>query len=913
MLPLGAPDKLRSAWTPGLKFPPPRGFTGHGNPDPSGADVEAWIMDDAGACNIGLRLPVGVLGLDVDAYNGKRGGEELAALIEKYGPLPDTWITGARTDGVSGIRLYTVPTELDGRPINWPGEAAKNIEIIQHGHRYAVVSPSTNPEAAGAQYAWRFGPTGPMRTNPDDIPAPGEFPELPEAWARGLALSYERTDKSDLGSGAMRDWWSALRPGPACDVVQRLLMRSAAEIRDTGGSRHETARDRGAALARLGGEGHRGVADALLALGQTFEAAVGAERAAGGEWGRLLSGAVKLAATSNPEPRQRCSHDPVPAAFTIEAPPGFSLPTVATASAPATVGALPSLPPLPVALPADESRSIVDDVLAEVEALPADERDDRVRHIAASLPASGAGEADVQRAAAALTTRGGMSGVTLTEWRAIAADAKRQAKEAAKQAAVVQARLAAAAEVAARREVGQLLPPPHAPMDVARELAASLPTPCRWWRGDFYRHTGTHYQVWEDESVDHWLYRRTEAASFDAGEDAGPKPWRPNPARIDGVAHALSRGVLYRESRDDPDDDPAQVACANGVYDIVTGELLPHTPARFNLASLPFAYDPAAECPGWLWFLADVLPPDAVLLLQEWFGYVISGRTDMEKILHMQGRPRSGKGTVAHVLEALLGPEATASPSMPSLVGTFGEQPLIGKTLGIFSDINWAFRDIAEAVEIVKKISGRDTRDVNRKNRDAWHGKLGVRFMIMGNDLPKFTDASGALAHRMMHVQFPGTVMGRENPALKDDLLKELPGVLNWALAGLRRLTANGTFTVPQSAADLAADVRRQQGPAQAFLDDTCAFTETANPVPLDELYPAYAAWAKDAGIERPLNREHFGRALSSAGVPVKRERVNGVRVRRAYGIVPQVTDDGRSAWTALRHPLGEMPPVPPA
>jgi putative DNA primase/helicase len=79
---------------------------------------------------------------------------------------------------------------------------------------------------------------------------------------------------------------------------------------------------------------------------------------------------------------------------------------------------------------------------------------------------------------------------------------------------------------------------------------------------------------------------------------------------------------------------------------------------------------------------------------------------------------------------------------MPSLVGTFGEQPLIGKTLATFSDISWGFRDIAEAVEVMKKISGNDARDVNRKNRTVWHGKLGVRFLIMGNDMPRFTDAS---------------------------------------------------------------------------------------------------------------------------------------------------------------------------
>jgi hypothetical protein len=197
---------------PGKKYPPPAAFTGHGKPDPSGADIQAWTDGPEAAYNIGLRLPPGVIGLDVDAYPGKRGGESLQQLILQCGDLPPTWITSARTDGVSGIRLFRVPLSIDGHEINWPGEAGKHIEIIQHGHRYAVVWPSTNPEAGGAQYRWRHPD---VRHYGADEFVPGasgpDIADLPERWVRGLMLPYARTDKATLGSADLAAWWDGLR------------------------------------------------------------------------------------------------------------------------------------------------------------------------------------------------------------------------------------------------------------------------------------------------------------------------------------------------------------------------------------------------------------------------------------------------------------------------------------------------------------------------------------------------------------------------------------------------------------------------------------------------------------------------------------------------------------------------------
>ena len=296
---------------PGKKYPPPNGWTGHDAPMPSASDVAAWQETHADR-NIGLRLPPGVIGLDVDQYGKdakqKTGGDTLAELVAKHGPLPPTWITSARTDGVSGIRLFRVPLELDGTPINWPGEAGPNIEIIQTGHRYALVWPSTNPEADGAEYAWQVPPgwTKPVGA----VPTVDSLPELPETWVRGLALGYARTEKADLATPALARWWEALRQGAPCPIVGRTLQAALSELRNNVGARHETTRDTLRALVTFGAEGHEGAPQSVFVLQQAFAEAVGPERVASGEWQRLLSGAVKLAAAKHNPPLQRCACTP---------------------------------------------------------------------------------------------------------------------------------------------------------------------------------------------------------------------------------------------------------------------------------------------------------------------------------------------------------------------------------------------------------------------------------------------------------------------------------------------------------------------------------------------------------------------------------------------------------------------------
>jgi phage/plasmid-associated DNA primase len=162
-------------------------------------------------------------------------------------------------------------------------------------------------------------------------------------------------------------------------------------------------------------------------------------------------------------------------------------------------------------------------------------------------------------------------------------------------------------------------------------------------------------------------------------------------------------------------------------------------------------------------------------------------------------------------------------------------------------------------------ISGEDTLTVNVKYKEQWNGKLSCRLHVISNELPKLADASAAIIGRIVLLPLSRSWLGKENYELETELRSELTGILNWALAGLERLTfANkNKFTKIAAADEGIITMRDLASPVGAFVREKCVIGAQQS-VEVTRLYDAFKNWCEAS--EHPKSSKHvFGRDLRAA------------------------------------------------
>ena len=176
--------------------------------------------------------------------------------------------------------------------------------------------------------------------------------------------------------------------------------------------------------------------------------------------------------------------------------------------------------------------------------------------------------------------------------------------------------------------------------------------------------------------------------------------------------------------------------------------------------------------------------------------------------------------------------------------------------------------DQAAIGERLLSISGEDSITVDRKHIGAWTGRLPTRFLLLTNELPRFADASGALAGRLILLTLTESFYGKEDLNLKDRLLAELPGILNWSIEGWKRLRERGHFKQPKTSCNLMQELEDLASPISTFIRDCCVVDPNAE-VPCDLLYEHYRKWCDGQG-RKPTAKPIFGRDLHAAAAGLK-------------------------------------------
>lgn len=236
----------------------------------------------------------------------------------------------------------------------------------------------------------------------------------------------------------------------------------------------------------------------------------------------------------------------------------------------------------------------------------------------------------------------------------------------------------------------------------------------------------------------------------------------------------------------------------NGVLDLGTNLLAAHSPDFGFRAVQPYDYDPDAECPTFDWWINDIMLADAdlVKILQEFMGYVLRGGDyKYHKALWLAGTGRNGKSTFIDVLKALIGHENYGTLSIKQIIGDkFASSMLDGKFANFSEETSP--EELSDSGPF-KNLTGDGEVNAQKKYGDPYQFRNRAKLIMSYNEVPVLKDLSPGMLSRPIIIPFKRdlTQLGAQDRNLKAKLFAELPGILNFALEGWRRLEEHGDFT----------------------------------------------------------------------------------------------------------------------
>jgi putative DNA primase/helicase len=349
---------------------------------------------------------------------------------------------------------------------------------------------------------------------------------------------------------------------------------------------------------------------------------------------------------------------------------------------------------------------------------------------------------------------------------------------------------------------------------------------------------------------------------------------------------------------DDLDRDHWRLNCLNGTVNLRTGALRPHDPDDLITKLTAIAYDPAAECPLWEAFLAQVVPDAAVRgFLKRAVGYAATGDTREQALFFPFGSGANGKSTFLNLVMAALGDYA--KQAAPDLL-TYSKNDrhpteladLVGVRFVASIEVDEGKR-LAEA--LVKQMTGGDRMKARRMRENFFDFTPTHKVFLAANHRPVIRGTDHAIWRRIHLIPFGVSIPPeQQDKNLPAKLYGELPGILRWIVDGCLAWQRDG-LGVPEAVKQATAEYRADQDVLATFIAERCIEGPTAE-VSSHALYVAYSEWCKASG-EQPLSKKALAPRLQERGYLPTRSKT----ARGWVGIGLAATQDGGGDGDAFK------------
>ncbi len=327
---------------------------------------------------------------------------------------------------------------------------------------------------------------------------------------------------------------------------------------------------------------------------------------------------------------------------------------------------------------------------------------------------------------------------------------------------------------------------------------------------------------------------------------------------IDGAVKDIKSDRSHVIVVDDMDADMNLINFQNGLLNLKTLELLPHSPEVFSTVQVKCNWNPdAEECTIFNDFLNTLLSghDEMISFIWQYTGLAMSNIPGYKskKALILYGSGNTGKSRYYELLQRLIGGGNCCSISINDLEERFGTSVLFGKRLAGDADMK-AMR--VKEMSIFKKLTGGDPISFEFKGKDILSGIYKGLLLFCCNELPKFGGDKGEHVYERMVILKCSNVIPAEkrDPMLIEKMCAELESIAYYAVMYLKNFIEKGySFDIPDSSKTEIQKYIIENDNVMQFLEECTVLREKApnyqDVFTCANMYRAYVSWARDSGV----------------------------------------------------------------
>jgi putative DNA primase/helicase len=311
-------------------------------------------------------------------------------------------------------------------------------------------------------------------------------------------------------------------------------------------------------------------------------------------------------------------------------------------------------------------------------------------------------------------------------------------------------------------------------------------------------------------------------------------------------------------------EESRKIVVLNGLLDVQTGELKPFSPNEFVTIQLPIVYDKNAVCPEILKFFSEIAPLDMEPMFEEVFGYCLFRELPIHKATVLLGEGANGKSTFLDLLTLFLGKDNVSHVTLQQMCeGRFELAELHGKLANIVDDLPGAS---LKAVGNFKTVTGNAPILVQRKHKDPFNEWSTTKHLFGCNKLPKPSEDTVAYFRRFNIVPFSRFFTGTADDKSKLKKIStpgELGGMLNLALAGLKRLLEKGDYSGAKSIEETRQLYIKSSDSCKAFVEEKLEESESPDDyITTETLYKIYVAYCQEYRLPKTEKKPVLDQAV---------------------------------------------------